>query len=224
VTDEPVGRWRWLETTRDLQRDAYGWDWDVIRANGEQWYVEQLRGSINVNVTAATAELGEFLQELGPIWKQWADLPDRLDQDARDRAVGELVDVVHFIANVAIALGVTDDEWETRYAAKQEKNRQRQAAGYDGISSKCPGCKRDLSEAGVNTSVGDDKTYLECAACGTTLDQPRTSTVTPVAFVPQRCPRCDASYADGTACLPSRTEVVSGHQLRPYCATVGHYV
>lgn len=59
-------------------------------------------------------------------WKYWAR--DRAFV-IREKVLGELVDVVHFIANMLTAIGVTDDEWEAAYQAKQQVNRERMASG-----------------------------------------------------------------------------------------------
>lgn len=141
-------RWWWLASTVSLQREAYGWDWDAIRARGPVEWNAELGRSINTNTTALVAELGELLQELGPIWKSWVK-DGQLSTERRDAAVEELVDVVHFVANIAIALGVTDEEWERLYQAKQQKNRDRQTSGYDGVTGKCSRCHRSYDGAGV---------------------------------------------------------------------------
>lgn len=145
-----VSQWRWLASTRDLQRDVYAWDWEKIRANSRESYLETLGESIRSNTTALSAELGEFLQETGSVWKTW--LSGRSLTDGQRRAaVEELVDLGHFLANIAVSLDVTDDEWETIYRAKQEKNRarQRDENGYDGVTGKCPRCRRAYDGAGV---------------------------------------------------------------------------
>ena len=78
------------------------------------------------------------MQEVG--WKPWATPRGWVNRDA---AVGELVDVAHFLANLLCALDVSDSEWEYLYRAKQEVNRQRMRSGtYDGVSGKCPRCFR----------------------------------------------------------------------------------
>lgn len=70
-------------------------------------------------------ELAEASREFS--WKSWArDVPFY----RRDRILAELVDVAHFIANMLVAMGVTDEEWEEAYRAKQEENRRRQRDGY----------------------------------------------------------------------------------------------
>lgn len=46
------------------------------------------------------------------------------------------MDVLHFIANALVAIGVTDDELEEAYREKQRINRERQATGYVAASGK----------------------------------------------------------------------------------------
>lgn len=48
----------------------------------------------------------------------------------RTRVLDEIVDVLHFVANMLVAIGVTDDELEASYKAKQAINRQRQIDRY----------------------------------------------------------------------------------------------
>lgn len=167
-----MGTWNWLGSTRQLQREAYGHDWDEIVALGADAYAVELGRSIRTNVTALQAEIGEFLQELGPQWKDWTSgPPPALTPEIRRRAVGELVDVGHFLANLAVALRVTDDEWEQVYRNKQRRNQERQSGGYDGKTHKCPGCLRDLDEAGVRSKSaprpdGHTRVEMTCEACG----------------------------------------------------------
>lgn len=164
-----MATWNWLGSTRALQREAFGHNWDEIVALGDDAYAVELGRSIRSNVTALQAELGEFLQELGPQWKDWTSGPPPvLMHETRRRAVSELVDVGHFLANLLVALRVTDDEWESVYRSKQQRNRDRQAATYDGVSTKCPGCKRDLDETGMITRQDAQLgRVVSCQACGT---------------------------------------------------------
>jgi hypothetical protein len=143
-----VSNWNWLGSTYALQRDAFG---RVLPITDP----EQLADFVVMNHTSLITELTEFMNEVG--WKNWTSDRGWVN---RDQAVGELVDVAHFLANLACALGVTDDEWERRYRAKQDVNRTRQRSGYDGVSNKCLRCKRDLNE------VKHDPVSRICALCG----------------------------------------------------------
>lgn len=129
--------WRWLESTRELQEQAFGKNFtDPIDP-------DDLADAIVMNHSALVVELGEFMNEVG--WKNWATPRGWVNREA---AVGELVDAAHFLANILLRLNVTDDEWELRYRQKQEINRQRQANGYTG-RHKCPGCHRAYDDVGV---------------------------------------------------------------------------
>lgn len=152
-----VSDWRWLASTRELQRDAFDWDWDKIRERDD--YLDVVATSVMQNFTSAVTELGEALAEVG--WKPWASR--RFVN--RDAFIEELVDVAHFLANMAVAVDCTDDEWEQRYQAKQQVNRRRQEDGYDGVTGKCPRCHRSYDGAGVTCRpaeiVGYDRDPME---------------------------------------------------------------
>ena len=99
---------------------------------------------IHWNVTALIDELHELLGEIG--WKPWAK-SRHINLDA---ARGEFIDAMHFMANLALVLGLNDAEEILRlYHKKHEKNAKRQEEGYDGVSTKCPGCKRALDDEAV---------------------------------------------------------------------------
>lgn len=159
---EEVKSWHWLESTVDLQREAYG-DHDQPKQG------EALADSVMMNATALASELHEALAEVG--WKPWATPRGWLNRDAY---IGELVDVGHFLANLLVAVGCTDEEWEERYRAKQVLNLRRQRDGYDGVSTKCPECHRALDDVGIGQR--DDPTAKPhavvfcCGGCDATLD------------------------------------------------------
>jgi hypothetical protein len=123
----------WLMRTRVLQRESFGVDPHTLTGKEREDYVRW-------NVLAAEDELHEALGEIS--WKPWASK----EFFNREQFVGELVDVMHFVGNLLAVAQVTGPELTTRYSAKQQKNRDRQREGYDGVSGKCSGCKRDLSE------------------------------------------------------------------------------
>ena len=108
--------WRWLASTEALQREAFGLTPPDDAAG--------VAATLKDNLLAATIELAETSVEFS--WKYWAvDAPFF----NRERIVEELVDVNHFVANMLVAMRVTDEEWEAAYQAKQEKNRRRMASG-----------------------------------------------------------------------------------------------
>ena len=109
--------WEWLRSTYELQTKTYGYAFPLPNEKEEAQYLLW-------NVFATQQELAEAAVEFS--WKPWA-----MDEPFvnRDRVVDELVDACHFIGNILVALGVTDEEWIERYKAKQEKNRRRAVSG-----------------------------------------------------------------------------------------------
>lgn len=115
--------WRWLAETEKLQREAYGQDPGELMG-------PELADFIIWNHTALVKEAGEALDEVA--WKPWASSGYRGRMN-RERYLDELVDVGHFLGNLAVAARCTDEEWEQRYITKMSLNRQRQAsADYAG--------------------------------------------------------------------------------------------
>lgn len=127
------------------------------------------------NAWALTSELVEVMDETG--WKPWATSR----HVNVDQALGEMVDALHFFANMALAIGgaagMTTDEIayriSTGYLKKRQVNAKRQEDGYDGVKGKCGFCHRDLNETvlthqEVNTAEGDSITMSFCP-CGTVI-------------------------------------------------------
>lgn len=123
----------WISRTRELQVRAYGSDPGAL--TGEPW-----ANFMRWNFLAAMAELAESLAELP--WKPWSakhrarlEDPRNVEDmareiEARDRAVEEIVDVLHFAANILCALECSDEELNERYEAKMALNAARQESGY----------------------------------------------------------------------------------------------
>lgn len=107
---------------------------------------------ITWNVLALTDELHELLAETG--WKPWST-SEHVNLTA---ARSELIDAFHFFMNLALVLGMDAETIYAGYMRKREKNAKRQAEGYDGISGKCPGCKRALDDDGVDCQEVDSPT------------------------------------------------------------------
>ena len=131
-----------LRAQRELQVDSFGND--PVRLEGEE-RVAFLRW----NVDALQDELHELMQEVG--WKPWASSRHVNEKEA----VAELVDAWHFFMNILWALGGHSAQGSSTelasmfaagYAAKRAVNTARQERGYDGVSGKCPSCRRDQME------------------------------------------------------------------------------
>lgn len=147
-----MSTWNWLASTKALQEEAFGRDFSSQDP-------DEFADAIVMNHSALVVELGEFMNEIG--WKDWAAPRGWVNRDA---AVGELVDVAHFLANLLVRLEVTDAEWERRYRAKQEVNRNRQRSGYDGVTDKCPTCRRSYDDFGVLCSPPKGDVPGTCAS------------------------------------------------------------
>lgn len=109
----------WLEYTRSSQRDMYGTDVPNM-SKGE------LMEYIRLNVLAATDELHEVLAETG--WKPWKK--QGFGEIDFDNALSELVDVMHFIGNLFIAIDADGYDLSEAYNDKAAINKQRVSEGY----------------------------------------------------------------------------------------------
>lgn len=151
--DDEDYSWGWLESTRRLQTESFGVDYGELTG-------ETLADYVIYNALALVVEVGELMDEFR--WKPWASPRGSYDREA---ALKELVDVAHFMANIAAAIGISDEEWEAAYRQKQDVNSRRQRDGYDGVSTKCSGCGRALDDVGRTYREGSEQvTY--CTGCG----------------------------------------------------------
>lgn len=129
-----------LQAQDTMQAETYGLGLKELMPTGR---VVEAVNATSMNVLAATDELHELLGETS--WKPWADA-DYLKLEA---ARGEWIDAWHFMMNLANILGMDSADIKARYFAKRAKNIARQKAGYDGVSTKCPGCHRALDDDAV---------------------------------------------------------------------------
>ena len=129
-----------LDAQEDLQINSYGSSPALLLPDDPEAAIDFIRW----NILALTDELHEALGETG--WKPWAT-SRHVNLTAFK---GELVDAFHFFMNLMLAVGMDGDELFERYHEKRAKNAKRQAEGYDGVSTKCPGCKRALDDAAVD--------------------------------------------------------------------------
>ena len=156
--DKP--RWHWLESTRELQTKFFGVEYEKLTGLDMATY---LMGQ----ALSAHCEITEFLDEVN--WKPWA-LDQRGEVPDRTAAIGELVDLGHFLANLLCALGVTDEEWEQLYTAKQQRNRARQESGsYTRQQYKCPDCNRELDRPNA-IAWGNHINRFFCTTCHAKVD------------------------------------------------------
>lgn len=129
---------------------------------------------------ALTDELHELLAEVG--WKPWASSRHVNVESAR----GELIDALHFMLNLALALDMDGFQIQEMYFAKHKKNQQRQESGYDGVSEKCCVCNRALDDEDKLLSRGEegcfdptDRNSGHCREVG--------KAIFPPLFQPEKC-------------------------------------
>ena len=141
----------WLRIQRELQEKSYGVDFDKMDNEDRITF-------ITWNVVALTDELHEALAETG--WKPWAT-SRHINEDAFKN---ELIDAFHFMGNLFLATGMSADEVMRRYREKRATNAKRQEDGYDGVTTKCPVCKRALDDPAVSCTYDPESHRAECAA------------------------------------------------------------
>lgn len=104
---------------------------------------EERMEAFRTNALALMSELFEALGETG--WKPWAT-SNHLNVEAFH---GELVDMFHFFMNMMLHSGMTAKQLFDGYMRKVETNTIRQLQGYDGVSGKCPRCRRAYDDDAV---------------------------------------------------------------------------
>lgn len=127
---------------------------------------------IKDQVLACTDELHEALAEVG--WKPWASA--RFISE--NSAFGELRDAWQFLTNLMFAVTQDSPEdlakrLEDNLYEKLEINHRRMAEGYDGVSTKCPQCKRALDETNTLETY-DNVIYTTHCPCGYVLGVSQT--------------------------------------------------
>lgn len=78
------------------------------------------------------AEVYEMLYEL-PFYKSWKDysgMTDEAKEDAMQKARKEYIDILHFLINIGIALGLDASSTYALFLAKNHENIKRQEEGY----------------------------------------------------------------------------------------------
>ena len=108
----------WLASTAELQREAYGFVADPENPAATS-------KSIRENVLPLIVEAVELLDNVS--WKYWAHDEPFVN---RDEVLKEAVDIGHFLGNILVDAGITDEEYWAAYREKQAINLERQIRGY----------------------------------------------------------------------------------------------
>lgn len=93
---------------------------------------------------ALIKELAEALDEVG--WKSWAS-SNHMNREAYVSELG--ADVMRFLMNLMLVANVTPSEFFQTFVGKAATVMDRATNGYDGVTGKCPHCRRDLGDKGV---------------------------------------------------------------------------
>lgn len=105
-----------------------------------QMSTEELAGYLKDQILALTDEAHEALNETG--WKPWASSR----HVNREEFAGELADILCFLVNLALGVGLTAEDFYRLHQEKALRNIKRQEDKYDGVQGKCPGCKRAIDD------------------------------------------------------------------------------
>lgn len=148
------GLGRLISRQREFQRSLYGVAPIALEPGAKMEY-------LRTQSLALIDELHEALAETG--WKPWATSQHVNVESFK----GELVDVYLFFLNLMLAVEMNDGELMRLALAKQDKNVARQQQKYDGVSTKCPECKRAYDDVATRcyppTGTGE---FGRCADSG----------------------------------------------------------
>lgn len=127
---------------KDIQEKVYGHDFEQLRKSS----LSTMRKFFDWNYHAIQDELRETMDALGGIkdgigsavWKPWKKdhikshelrFNDLSENDKIELKM-EIIDIQHFVFNLALAAGMTPEEFFNMYFAKNKENRNRQKNGY----------------------------------------------------------------------------------------------
>lgn len=90
---------------------------------------EQLQSHIRAMGVALMLECAELIEELQ--WKPWKATTDTFPvRNTKEHIAAEAVDVLHFLAHLLNAAGVTEEQLNTVYEEKRRVNAERARGGY----------------------------------------------------------------------------------------------
>lgn len=129
-----------IEMQQDYQRQL-GHDFEKMTLCKRIAYILEMSYALEDEVHESTKEVG---------WKSWARSKHINEEAYRS----ELIDCFFFLLNLMLAARMTPLDIFRGYKAKLAKNLARIRDRYDGKSTKCPVCKREYTDAGVECSPG----------------------------------------------------------------------
>lgn len=124
--------WSILEAQRMLQKALFDAGKAELCQHDEAISYGDMLLRVRFNLEALNVEAVELLDHLP--WKSWKTYPKSLneavDQDTMTEMKFELVDMLHFIMNIAIGLGMRWEDVERIYYTKHLENMNRIQRGY----------------------------------------------------------------------------------------------
>lgn len=182
-----------IESQRILQ-EAHGHDFKNMTDIQRMEYIRTM-------TLACTDELHEALKETG--WKPWASS----NHINHEEWMGEMADAWLFFMNLMLVGGMTAEDLISRTAKKQENAYVRMNNGYDGVSTKCPVCRRAYDNEGVKCTpvhAGPDGAGAAGVRCYYTPDREQTGIITESKYPSHTCPGCGNLYDTLSAakCFP----------------------
>lgn len=104
----------------------------------------ELMAQVREQTLSLIAEIIEALEKTA--WKPWlTEMPH--NPLPYTPFFKEMVDALHFFINLCLLAGITPENLYAGYIRKNEINHMRQRNGYDGRSTKCPGCNDALDDS-----------------------------------------------------------------------------
>lgn len=178
-----------VESQRLVQQ-AHGYDFKTMIPEDRMEYLRTM-------TLACTSELHEALDETG--WKPWASSMHMNLEEWK----GEMTDAWLFFMNLMLVGGMTAEDLISRTAKKQDNAYTRVKDGYDGVSTKCPICRRAYDNDGVKCRPGDGFDH-PMPTCAYVTPLKPTSIITHSGVPYNVCPGCENPYDSNIAknCFP----------------------
>lgn len=129
---------------------------ELLSAEQKMAYIREQAYALCDEVHEATAETG---------WKSWAT-SNHINVEAYR---GELADAYIFLMNLMLVAGISTGDLGLAVEAKILKNIKRQDDGYDGVTTKCPGCKRAYDDEAVKCTAAQEYEFAYCVVVGSTF-------------------------------------------------------
>ena len=144
----------WIAITKELQLNGFHRDLESLEG-------DERADALHADITGMMSEVVEISNEIG--WKPWVKNRGWYNHD---EVMGEVVDLLHFVANVLVTCHIDGDQLADAYLSKVTKNYSRQARGDDGVDRICRNCHRSLDDVGTVILKHEKMPLREVTVCG----------------------------------------------------------